>query len=80
MMRRDRGYGMKINLKSIFNLNGIEIETQSNTLGELLSEGKANLQAPWLGISGFVIMASMLILLVFAGEAVRDALDPRAAA
>jgi microcin C transport system permease protein len=59
---------------------GFGLPPGSPSLGELLSEGKANLQAPWLGISGFVIMASMLILLVFAGEAVRDALDPRAAA
>jgi len=59
---------------------GFGLPVGSPSLGGLLSEGKANLQAPWLGISGFVIMASMLILLVFAGEAVRDALDPRAAA
>jgi microcin C transport system permease protein len=59
---------------------GFGLPPGSPSLGALLSEGKANLQAPWLGISGFVIMASMLILLVFAGEAVRDALDPRAAA
>ena len=59
---------------------GFGLPPGSPSLGELLSEGKANLQAPWLGISGFVIMASMLTLLVFAGEAVRDALDPRAAA
>jgi microcin C transport system permease protein len=58
---------------------GFGLPPGSPSLGELLSEGKANLQAPWLGISGFVIMASLLILLVFAGEAVRDALDPRAA-
>jgi microcin C transport system permease protein len=58
---------------------GFGLPAGSPSLGGLLSEGKANLQAPWLGISGFVIMASMLILLVFSGEAVRDALDPRAA-
>jgi microcin C transport system permease protein len=58
---------------------GFGLPPGSPSLGELLSEGKANLQAPWLGISGFVILASMLALLVFAGEAVRDALDPRAA-
>jgi microcin C transport system permease protein len=58
---------------------GFGLPVGSPSLGSLLAEGKANLQAPWLGISGFVIMASMLILLVFSGEAVRDALDPRAA-
>ncbi|HRD48777.1 MAG TPA: ABC transporter permease, partial [Candidatus Contendobacter sp.] len=36
-----------------------------------------NLQAPWLGIAGFVVLALMLSLLVFVGEAVRDAFDPR---
>jgi len=49
----------------------------SASLGELLNQGKANLQAPWLGISTFIIMSAMLSLLVFIGEAVRDALDPR---
>jgi microcin C transport system permease protein len=45
-------------------------------LGELLAQGKANLQAPWLGISAFVVLSLMLTLLVFVGEAVRDAFDP----
>ena len=47
------------------------------SLGELLAQGKANIQAPWLGISGFVTLAVMLTLLIFTGEAIRDALDPR---
>jgi microcin C transport system permease protein len=46
-------------------------------LGELLAQGKANLQAPWLGITAFVVLAIMLSLLIFIGEAVRDAFDPR---
>jgi len=49
----------------------------SPSLGELLGQGKANLHAPWLGLSAFVTLAVMLSLLVFAGEAVRDAFDPR---
>jgi microcin C transport system permease protein len=49
----------------------------SPSLGELLQQGKNNLQAPWLGISGFVVLGTMLSLLVFVGEAVRDAFDPR---
>ncbi|MDW8371927.1 MAG: ABC transporter permease, partial [Geminicoccaceae bacterium] len=49
----------------------------SPSLGELLSQGKNNLQAPWLGLTGFVVVATMLSLLVFVGEAVRDAFDPR---
>ncbi|MYD42563.1 MAG: ABC transporter permease [Gammaproteobacteria bacterium] len=47
------------------------------SLGELLAQGKANLHAPWLGLAGFVTLAVMLTLLVFVGEAVRDAFDPR---
>ena len=49
----------------------------SPSLGELLSQGKSNLQAPWLGLAGFFSIALLLSLLVFIGEAVRDALDPR---
>ncbi len=47
------------------------------SLGELLAQGKNNLQAPWLGITSFLVVATMLSLLVFIGEAVRDAFDPR---
>ncbi len=47
------------------------------SLGELLAQGKANIQAPWLGLSAFFTMVLMLTLLVFIGEAVRDAFDPR---
>ena len=55
----------------------IGLPVGSPSLGELLNQGKANLQAPWLGISGFIVIASMLSLLVFIGEVVRDAFDPR---
>jgi microcin C transport system permease protein len=56
---------------------GFGLPAGSPSLGELLAQGKNNLQAPWLGITGFVVMAVMLSLLVFIGEAVRDAFDPR---
>lgn len=56
---------------------GFGLPVGSPSLGELLNQGKANLTAPWLGITGFVVIASMLSLLVFMGEAVRDAFDPR---
>jgi microcin C transport system permease protein len=56
---------------------GFGLPPGSPSLGELLNQGKNNLQAPWLGISGFLVIAVMLSLLVFAGEAVRDAFDPR---
>jgi len=58
---------------------GFGLPAGSPSLGELLAQGKANLHAPWLGISGFVVLALMLSLLVFVGEAVRDAFDPRKA-
>lgn len=56
---------------------GLGLPPGSPSLGELLAQGKANLQAPWLGITAFVVLAVMLSLLVFIGEAARDAFDPR---
>jgi microcin C transport system permease protein len=56
---------------------GFGLPPGSPSLGELLNQGKANLQAPWLGITTFFILAVMLSLLIFIGEAVRDAFDPR---
>ncbi|MFY9628039.1 MAG: ABC transporter permease [Methylocystis sp.] len=56
---------------------GFGLPPGSPSLGELLLQGKINLQAPWLGLTGFIIIALMLSLLVFIGEAVRDAFDPR---
>ena len=56
---------------------GFGLPPGSPSLGELLAQGKANLQAPWLGLCGFAVIALMLSLLVFTGEAVRDAFDPR---
>ncbi len=56
---------------------GLGLPPGSPSLGELLAQGKSNLQAPWLGITGFLILAGMLSLLVFVGEAVRDALNPK---
>ena len=56
---------------------GFGLPPGSPSLGELLEQGKNNLQAPWLGFTGFIVIALMLALLVFIGEAVRDAFDPR---
>ncbi|HCV20334.1 MAG TPA: ABC transporter permease, partial [Gammaproteobacteria bacterium] len=56
---------------------GIGLPPGSASLGELLGQGKANLQAPWLGLTGFFVIALLLSLLIFVGEAVRDAFDPR---
>ncbi len=56
---------------------GFGLPPGSPSLGELLSQGKANVQAPWLGLTGFFTVALMLSLLIFVGEAVRNAFDPR---
>lgn len=56
---------------------GLGLPPGSASLGELLAQGKNNLQAPWLGLTAFVTLALMLSLLTFIGEAVRDAFDPR---
>ena len=56
---------------------GLGMPPGSPSLGELLLQGKSNLSAPWLGLSAFAIVALMLSLLIFIGEAVRDAFDPR---
>jgi len=56
---------------------GFGLPPGSPSLGELLSQGKTNIQAPWLGITAFAVLAVMLSLLIFIGEAVRDAFDPR---
>jgi microcin C transport system permease protein len=56
---------------------GFGLPPGSPSLGELLAQGKNNLQAPWLGLAGFLVISLMLSLLVFIGEAVRDAFDPR---
>ena len=56
---------------------GFGLPIDSPSLGRLLSSAKANLQAPWLGIFVFITLASLLTLLIFIGEAIRDALEPR---
>lgn len=56
---------------------GFGLPPGSPSLGEMVAQGKANLQAPWLGLSAFITLSLQLSLLVFIGEAVRDAFDPR---
>jgi microcin C transport system permease protein len=56
---------------------GFGLPAGSASLGEMLKQGKDNIQAPWLGITAFLTVATMLSLLIFIGEAVRDAFDPR---
>jgi len=56
---------------------GFGLPPGSPSLGELLKQGQRNLNAPWLGFSGFLVISIMLSLLIFIGEATRDAFDPR---
>ena len=56
---------------------GFGLPPGSPSLGELVNQGKNNLQAPWLGITSFLVLGGLLVLLIFIGEAVRDAFDPR---
>ena len=56
---------------------GFGLPPGSPSLGELVSEGKDNLQAPWLGFTAFFVLGGLLSLLIFIGEAVRDSFDPR---
>jgi microcin C transport system permease protein len=67
---------------SVMTLTGLDflgfgLPPGSPSLGEMLSQGKANVQAPWLGLAGFFSIATMLSLVIFIGEGVRDAFDPR---
>jgi len=55
---------------------GLGMPSTSPSLGEILSQGKSNLQAPWLGLTGFFVVGSILTLLIFIGEAARDAFSP----
>jgi len=70
--------GSVVTLTSL-DLLGLGLEVGTPSLGELLYQGKENLQAPWLGLTGFFAIAILMTLLVFIGEAVRDAFDPRKA-
>ena len=56
---------------------GFGLPPGSPSLGEMLQQGKSNIQAPWLGLTGFFTLATMMSLLIFIGEGVRDAFDPR---
>ena len=62
---------------TVLDFLGLGLPPGSASLGEMLLQGKSNLSAPWLGLTGFFVIALMLSLLIFIGEAVRDAFDPR---
>ena len=59
------------------NFLGFGLPPGSPSLGEMLKQGKENIQAPWLGFTAFLSIAIMLSLMIFIGEAIRDAYDPR---
>jgi microcin C transport system permease protein len=56
---------------------GLGLPVGSPSLGELLAQGKNNINAYWLGISGFVIITLILTILVFIAEGIRDGFDTR---
>jgi microcin C transport system permease protein len=66
-----------VTILSTLDFLGFGLPPGSPSLGELVAQGKNNLQAPWLGITAFIVLGGMLTLLIFVGEAVRDAFDPR---
>ncbi|MBI4183567.1 MAG: ABC transporter permease [Proteobacteria bacterium] len=68
-----------VTVLSALDFLGFGLPPGSPSLGELVQQGKNNLQAPWLGLTAFFVLSIMLTLLVFVGEAVRDAFDPRKA-
>lgn len=66
-----------VTILSTLDFLGFGLPPGSPSLGELVAQGKSNLQAPWLGLTAFVVLGSLLTLLIFIGEAVRDSFDPR---
>jgi microcin C transport system permease protein len=68
-----------ITLLTALDFLGFGLPRGAPSIGDLLNQAKNNLYAPWLAITGFVVMATMLSLLIFIGEAARDAFDPRKA-
>ena len=69
---------MATGIITLGSLDFLGFGTQDASLGELLAQGKNNLTSPHLGISAFLIVSILLSVLVFVGEGLRDALDPRA--
>ena len=66
-----------ITLLTSLDFLGFGLPPESASLGRLLQQGNANLQAPWLGLTAVLTLGTILVLLIFVGEAVRDAFDPR---
>jgi len=66
-----------ITLLTSLDFLGFGLPADAPSLGRLLSQGRTNIHGPWLGLTTFFTLAVMLTLLIFSGEAVRDAFDPR---
>jgi len=71
--------GTSVTILTGLDFLGLGLPPGSPSLGDLVTQGKNNLQAPWLGITGFIVLGGMLVLLIFMGEAIRDAFNPRKA-
>jgi microcin C transport system permease protein len=66
-----------ITMLIVLDFMGLGLPPGSASLGELLAQGRANIHAPWLGITGFLSISITLVLVVFISEAVRDAFGKR---
>ncbi len=66
-----------ITLLTALDFLGLGLGVGEPSLGDILRQGKENLQAPWLGLSGFFVIGIVLSLLIFIGEGLRDAFNPR---
>ena len=66
-----------ITLLIVLDFIGLGLPPGAASLGELLAQGRSNMHAPWIGITGFLSIAATLVLIVFISEAIRDAFDPR---
>jgi microcin C transport system permease protein len=66
-----------VTLLSTLDFLGFGLPPGSPSLGELVAQARNNLQAPWLGFTAFFVLGGVLTLLIFIGEAVRNAFDPR---
>lgn len=70
-------FGSAITMMIALDFLGFGLPSDSASLGELLAQGRANIQAPWLGIVGFCSVSITLVLIIFIGEAIRDAFNPK---
>ncbi len=70
-------FSSAVRMLIVLDFLGFGLPVGSASLGELLAQGRANIHAPWLGIVGFLSVSITLVLVIFIGEAIRDAFDPK---